>query len=80
MNKRTHQKKKSHGEIKLPPESPVIEPVCKYSKNPIVIKRIYEFLNIREQFKMLSMDKMSRNIILKLEKNLLKMMKKIIKN
>ena len=82
MNKRTHQKKKSHGEIKLPPESPVIEPVCKYSKNPIVIKRIYEFLNIREQFKMLSMDKMSRNIIVysDLYKQYIKVRKEFIKD
>lgn len=62
MSKTKPHKKKSHGEIATRLSEP-IEHHYKHTKDPKILKIIIDMLNIREQFKFLSMDSYIRKVI-----------------
>ena len=81
MSKAKPHKKKSHGDVatKL---SESIEHHYKHTKDPKILKVIIDMLNIREQFKFLSMDSYIRSIITSSDifKKYIKVRKEFIKD
>ena len=81
MSKAKPHKKKSHADIATRFSEP-IEHHYKHTKDPKILKIIIDMLNIREQFKFMSMDSYLRNVICgsDLYKKYIKVRKEFIKD